>query len=190
MKESLLIVAFFAAGILCGRFDLAPDFASSDFTSMALLCLLMVCVGISIGSNGRLREILFPLATGLGTYAASAACCLFLGYSVWQCLAVGAGLGYYSLSSVLISQAGFIDIGTIALISNLIREAYALLLSPLVARFSPFAAISIGGCTTMDTTLPVMVSALGSDWAFTSIVHAIVLDFTVPFAVIFFCSLF
>lgn len=37
----------------------------------------------------------------------------------------------------------------------------------------------------MDTTLPVMVSALGSDWAFTSIVHAIVLDFTVPFAVIF-----
>ena len=109
MKESLLIVAFFAAGILCGRFDLAPDFASSDFTSMALLCLLMVCVGISIGSNGRLREILrslsprvllFPLATGLGTYAASAACCLFLGYSVWQCLAVGAGLGYYSLSSV------------------------------------------------------------------------------------------
>lgn len=94
MKESLLIVAFFAAGILCGRFDLAPDFASSDFTSMALLCLLMVCVGISIGSNGRLREILrslsprvllFPLATGLGTYAASAACCLFLGYSVWQC---------------------------------------------------------------------------------------------------------
>lgn len=97
---------------------------------------------------------------------------------------------YYSLSSVLISQAGFIDIGTIALISNLIREAYALLLSPLVARFSPFAAISIGGCTTMDTTLPVMVSALGSDWAFTSIVHAIVLDFTVPFAVIFFCSLF
>ena len=199
MKESLLIVAFLAAGILCGRFDLAPDFASSDFTSMALLCLLMVCVGISIGSNGRLREILrslsprvllFPLATGLGTYAASAACCLFLGYSVWQCLAVGAGLGYYSLSSVLISQAGFIDIGTIALISNLIREAYALLLSPLVARFSPFAAISIGGCTTMDTTLPVMVSALGSDWAFTSIVHAIVLDFTVPFAVIFFCSLF
>ena len=197
MKESLLIVAFFAAGILCGRFDLAPDFASSDFTSMALLCLLMVCVGISIGSNGRLREILrslsprvllFPLATGLGTYAASAACCLFLGYSVWQCLAVGAGLGYYSLSSVLISQAGFIDIGTIALISNLIREAYALLLSPLVARFSPFAAISIGGCTTMDTTLPVMVSALGSDWAFTSIVHAIVLDFTVPFAVIFFCT--
>ena len=181
MKESLLIVAFFAAGILCGRFDLAPDFASSDFTSMALLCLLMVCVGISIGSNGRLREILrslsprvllFPLATGLGTYAASAACCLFLGYSVWQCLAVGAGLGYYSLSSVLI------------------RVAYALLLSPLVARFSPFAAISIGGCTTMDTTLPVMVSALGSDWAFTSIVHAIVLDFTVPFAVIFFCSLF
>ena len=137
---------------------------------MALLCLLMVCVGISIGSNGRLREILrslsprvllFPLATGLGTYAASAACCLFLGYSVWQCLAVGAGLGYYSLSSVLISQAGFIDIGTIALISNLIREAYALLLSPLVARFSPFAAISIGGCTTMDTTLPVMVSAPG-----------------------------
>lgn len=100
------------------------------------------------------------------------------------------GSAYYSLSSVLISQAGFIDIGTIALISNLIREAYALLLSPLVARFSPFAAISIGGCTTMDTTLPVMVSALGSDWAFTSIVHAIVLDFTVPFAVIFFCSLF
>ena len=174
MKESLLIVAFFAAGILCGRFDLAPDFASSDFTSMALLCLLMVCVGISIGSNGRLREILRSLSPRVLLFP----------------LAVGAGLGYYSLYSVLISQAGFIDIGTIALISNLIREAYALLLSPLVARFSPFAAISIGGCTTMDTTLPVMVSALGSDWAFTSIVHAIVLDFTVPFAVIFFCSLF
>ena len=104
----------------------------------------------------------------------------------------GRGRGARLLFAVLgpHQPGGFIDIGTIALISNLIREAYALLLSPLVARFSPFAAISIGGCTTMDTTLPVMVSALGSDWAFTSIVHAIVLDFTVPFAVIFFCSLF
>ena len=116
-------------------------------------------------------------------------CCLT--WSVWQCLAVGAGFAYYSLSSVLISQAGHLELGTVALVSNILREAIALVLIPFAVKFLPgHAVISMAGCTTMDTTFPVLVRTLGMDWAFVCILHAMVLDFSVPFWVAFYCSLF
>jgi uncharacterized membrane protein YbjE (DUF340 family) len=41
----------------------------------------------------------------------------------------------------------------------------------------------------MDTTLPVITRYCGKEWIFVSIVHAMILDFSVPFWVIFFCTL-
>ena len=103
---------------------------------------------------------------------------------------MGAGFAYYSLSSILISQAVGSELGTVALICNVLREALTLLLVPLAARFlAPPAVIAMGGATTMDTTLPILARTLGSQWVFVALVHAIVLDFSVPFWVIFFCSL-
>ena len=115
---------------------------------------------------------------------------LFLAYSGSECMAVGAGFAYYSLSSIFISQYKGPELGTIALISNIARELITLLLTPLLAKyFGPLMPISCGGASTMDTTLPVITRYCGKDWIFVSIVHAMILDFSVPFWVIFFCTL-
>ena len=199
MKGSLIILFFFCSGVLLARMGLIPTYlVEHDFTIYALW-LLMLLVGISIGSDRRLGEILrtlrprvllLPLATTVGTFAGTAVASLFLAYSVSECLAVGAGFAYYSLSSIFISQYKGPELGTIALISNIMRELITLLLTPLLARYlGPLMPISCGGASTMDTTLPVITKYCGKDWIFVSIVHAMVLDLSVPFWVIFFCTL-
>ena len=198
MKTSLLVVAFFCVGIVCGQLGLVPAFLLGDNLTLGLLFTLMTCVGISVGSDKRLGEILrtlkprvllYPLGTTLGTFCACALCSLVLAWPLSHSLAVGAGFAYYSLSSILINQALGTEPGTVALICNLSREILTLLLAPLAARFlCPQAVISLGGATTMDSTLPILAQTLGSQWVFVALLHAIVLDFSVPFWVIFFCS--
>ena len=199
MKGSLIILFFFCSGVLLARLGLIPTYLlEHDFTVYALW-LLMLLVGISIGSDRRLGEILrtlrprvllLPLATTVGTFAGTALVSLVLTYSVSECMAVGAGFAYYSLSSIFISQYKGPELGTIALISNIARELITLLLTPLLARhLGPLIPISCGGASTMDTTLPVITRYCGKEWIFVSIVHAMILDFSVPFWVIFFCTL-
>ena len=199
MKGSLIILFFFCSGVLLARLGLIPTYLiEHDFTVYALW-LLMLLVGISIGSDRRLGEILrtlrprvllLPMATTAGTFAGTALVSLFLTYSVSECMAVGAGFAYYSLSSIFISQYKGPELGTIALISNIARELITLLLTPLLAKkFGPLIPISCGGASTMDTTLPVITRYCGKEWIFVSIVHAMILDFSVPFWVIFFCTL-
>lgn len=60
----------------------------------------------------------------------------------------------------------------------------------LVARwFGPLAAVSIGGATTFDTTLPIITQSAGKPYAVVSVFHGCVLDFSVPFLVTFFCTM-
>ena len=199
MKGSLIILFFFCSGVLLARMGLIPTYlVEHDFTIYALW-LLMLLVGISIGSDRRLGEILrtlkprvllLPMATTVGTFAGTALVSLFLTYSVSECMAVGAGFAYYSLSSIFISQYKGPELGTIALISNIARELITLLLTPLLARYlGTLTPICCGGASTMDTTLPGITRYCGKDWLFVSIVHGMVLDFSVPFWVIFFCTL-
>ena len=199
MKGSLIILFFFCSGVLLARLGLIPTYLLEHDCTVYALWLLMLLVGISIGSDRRLGEILrtlrprvllLPLATTVGTFAGTALVSLVLTYSVSECMAVGAGFAYYSLSSIFISQYKGPELGTIALISNIARELITLLLTPLLARhLGPLIPISCGGASTMDTTLPVITRYCGKDWIFVSIVHAMILDFSVPFWVIFFCTL-
>ena len=208
MKSSMIIVGAFIVGCIAGWLGWMPEGDSASHLSLWVLFALMFQVGMGIGSDSRLREILrtisprmllVPCATIVGTIAASAAVSLLLvRWSLPQVLAVGCGFGYYSLSSILIASVGEVSMGaqvaaelaTIALMANIFREIFTLLLSPLMVRwFSPLAPICAGGATTMDTTLPVITRFSGREWGFVSIAHGMVVDFSVPFLVPFFCSL-
>lgn len=198
MKSSLTIIAFFFAGVLFGHFHLLPDNVVNDDVTLILLFALMLCVGMGIGCDDRLREILrtvrprillYPLGTTVGTFLGASLVSLLFAWPLSHCLAVGSGFAYYSLSSILISQAIGSELGTVALVCNIAREILTLLLVPVLARvLPPPAVISMGGSTTMDTTLPILTRCLGSRWVFVSVIHAVVLDFSVPFWVTFFCS--
>ena len=107
-----------------------------------------------------------------------------------DCLAIDSGFAYYSLSSIFITEYRGAELGTIALLANIIREMITLLLTPLIAkRFGPLAPISSGGATTMDTTLPIITQTVGQHYVALSIYHGFVTDFTVPFLVTLWCTI-
>lgn len=199
MKGSLIIVAFFAAGILCGRADVLPQWVSSSTVSMTALCALLLCVGMGIGSDPDMksefrslnpRVALLPLATILGSWAGAAIAFLVLQRTITDCLAISSGFAYYSLSSIFLTEYRGIELGTIALVANLVREAITLLGTPLLARiFGPLAPISAGGATTMDTTLPIITHTCGQRFTILAIFHGFIVDFTVPFLVTFWCMM-
>ena len=199
MKGSLIIVGFFVIGIIVGLCDVIPDsFANSDVSYYALCCL-MFCVGISIGCDTSVlksfkevnpRLMMLPIMTILGTLAGCAAVSVLLGHrQLTDCLAIGSGFGYYSLSSIFITQYRGAELGTIALLANISREILTLLCAPLLAKyFGRLAPISVGGATTMDTTLPIITRYSGESFIIVSIFHGFCVDFSVPFLVTFFCS--
>lgn len=200
MKGSLIIVGFFAMGVLAGLFHIAPSETANSGISFYALCALMFCVGLSVGNNPQTiknfrslnpRLAFLPVMTILGTICASALVSVLLSNrSAADCMAVGAGFGYYSLSSIFITEYKGAELGTVALLSNIMREMITLLCAPLLVRwFGNLAPISAGGATTMDTTLPIIARYAGQEFAVVSIFHGFVIDFSVPFLVTFFCSL-
>lgn len=208
MKGSLLVVACFVLGCLLGWAGWLPAFVQEHDLSVYVLYLLMFQVGLSIGSDRQLKQILrsirpklllVPLATIVGTLTFTALVSLLLSrWGLFDCLAMGSGFAYYSLSSILITQLKepmigaqlAAELGTIALIANILRELFALLGAPLFVRyFGRLAPICVGGATTMDTTLPIITRCCGNELVFVSIFHGILMDFSVPFLVSFFCSL-
>ncbi len=200
MKGSLIIVGFFILGIVCGVMHWLPDLNAFGNVSVWTLYALLFCVGITVGNNTTLmksftrldpRLMLLPLMTIVGTLAATAIVSLGMPqHSLTDCLAVGSGFGYYSLSSILITQYRGPELGTIALLANIIREVFTLLGAPLLVRyFGPLSPISCGGATTMDTTLPIITRASGQEFVILSLFHGFLVDFSVPFLVTFFCTL-
>ena len=206
MKNSIIVFLFFCAGCLLGfSGEIKLD---AHYISLYILYALMLQVGISIGSNKNLKQIVrqirlkmlvIPLATIIGTLLFSALASLLLSrWSVFECMAVGSGFAYYSLSSILITQfkepsIGLqlaTELGTIALLSNIIREMMALLGSPLIEKyFGKLAPISAAGVHSMDVVLPAITRYSGKEMIPVAILHGILIDFSVPLFVSFFCSL-
>lgn len=200
MKGSILILVSFVAGALVGLYHILPEsLHNSDYTIYVLVSLLFL-LGVSIGYDkslfSTLRQskpiiLLVPLATIAGTWIGTALISFFFTkYSVFDIMAVGSGFGYYSVSSIFITQYKGAELGTIALAANIIRELSTLLLAPLLAiYFGKLAPIAAGGATSLDTTLPIITRASGTDFIFIAMFHGLVLDLSIPFLVTFLCQL-
>lgn len=199
MKGSLIIVAFFILGIIAGYTGLLSINTGEINLSLIALCLLMLCVGIGVGKDlNALRGLrtmnrwllALPLLTISGTLAGCALISLlFPERALYDILAVGSGFGYYSLSSIFITQYRGPELGTLALLTNIAREIITLLGAPLIVYLcGPLAPITAGGATSMDTTLPVITSVSGRKFAILSIYHGFVVDFSVPILVTIFCG--
>ena len=200
MKGSLIILGFFTAGLLLGYNNLLPSFLIENDYSNYALYFLMFLVGISIGAdtkafqmlkNHNLKIFLVPLTTVVGTAIGISLIYLIIpGLSFKEVQAVGSGYGYYSLSSIIITETYSKSLGVVALLSNVMREISTLLLAPLMAVYlGKIAPICSGGATSMDTTLPIITKASGKDYSIISLFHGIVLTILVPFIVSLILSL-
>jgi uncharacterized membrane protein YbjE (DUF340 family) len=199
MVGSLIILLFFALGTLVGFFGLLPfnilDYNASEYT----LYLLMFLVGIGIGADERSFSIFrqinwkilsIPVITIVGTFVGVSFSAIFLSeMEIRDIWAIGAGYGYYSLSSIYIAELRTEALGAVALLANIIREILTLVLTPLFAKyFGKLAPISAGGATSMDTTLPIITKYTGHEYAIISVFHGTVLTILVPIIVTFFAA--
>lgn len=198
LTDSLVIFVSFAIGCVAGYWGLGQYIPAQ--ASSYTLYLLLACVGFGVGQSSAIRSglrkfsrqlMLLPIVTILGTWVGALVMSVLFGHrtlSDW--LAVSSGFGYYSLSSILISEARSVELGTIALVYNVLREITTLLFAPLLFRFfGPLAPITIGGATTADTTLPVISRVCGMQFVPIAIFHGLLVDLSVPFFVSLFCSL-
>jgi len=201
MKNSLIILAFFVAGLVLGISKNLPDLMMQSDFSLYALYILMFLVGIGIGVDRKswsilrtmkIKIILIPMGVIVGTFAGTALASIFIpDLKLKEVLAVGAGFGYYSLSSLFITQLSGETLGVIALLSNILREIFTLLATPtLVLYFGKLAGIASGGATSMDTTLPVITRYSGKEWSIIAVFSGVILTILVPFLVTFILNYF
>lgn len=208
LSGTFAVLGFFLAGCLAGWAGLVPEDIRDMHITSVILYIMMFLAGITIGSNPDLTEIIRNIRPGLILLpAASIAGCLIMSaglsvifgrWSLSDCLATGSGMGYYSLSSILIFQYKepvtgtemAAELGTIALLSNVFRELGTLVAIPfLVKKCGPFAAIASAGATAMDVCLPVILRYSGNRYLPAAVISGIITDFSVPVLVTFFCSM-
>lgn len=194
MKSSIIILSFFTIGVVIGLFRFVPNFLIHNDYSQWALYLLMFLVGIGIGADPKslkaLKEhstklLIVPFITIVGTtLGVSVVFLLFSDVKFTDILAVGYGFGYYSLSSIFITELRGEELGVVALLANIMREVLTLIFAPLLAiYFGKLAPVASGGATSMDTTLPIIANVSGKEYAMISLFHGVVLTILVPFLV-------
>ncbi len=196
MRGSIIIILFFCSGLILGINRLVPDIIVKSDPSLYALYILMFLVGIGVGSDTsvwsvlksmNLKILLVPLAVILGTLSGVAVYSFFSGdINLADSLAIGSGFGYYSLSSIIISKIRNETLGVMALLSNISREIFTLIATPLLVKyFGKLAPIASGGATSMDTSLPIIARYSGKEYAVVSIFSGVVLTVLVPFLITF-----
>ena len=183
MKGSLLVLGFFFAGVLIGWLDWLPRVVAESDASLWILYVLLFCAGMGVGFDlkalGIIRELkgrilLVPAGVVAGTLAGSTLAWALLGL-------FGAGFGYYSLATVIITQLGDPALGSVALLSNMIHEIITLTLSPLLVRVvGRLGPVMAGGAAAMDTCLPIIARYSGERYAILAVFSGMTLTLLVP----------
>lgn len=206
MKGSIIVIIFFIAGIAAGYYDIVPQEIDLTGWSMYVLYLLIAIIGFEFGYKNLIPTIkgmnavsfMLPLFTMGGTLLFTILTWLLLqSLPLKDYLAIGSAAGYYSLSSVLIMEykkasAGIgvaAELGTIALLSNMIREILSLTCAPLFRRyFGLYAPIASAGVASIDVVLPVIARYCGQEAIPIAIMQGVMLEILVPVMIILFCS--
>ncbi len=196
---TILIVAFVAIGILAGYFVLPEGFMALTGQLLTIsLCILLVLIGIDIGTEGTLarnfksagwRVIVFPFVSMVAMVIASLIAGLLLPMGVKDALCVGSGFAWYSLAPVMLAEYST-RVSAISFMHNVFREIFGMLLVPVVAkRIGYIECYGLPGSTSMDVCLPVIERATSSDVAVYSFINGATVSASVPFLVSLFMNL-
>ena len=114
MKSSIFLLIPFLIGIIIGNSHILPDSIKDIELSSYALAFLMFFVGMGIGRDTSIfskfmsldrRMLLLPLCTICGSLCGSYLASLFMIHTpINNAMAVASGMGYYSLSSIIITQ--------------------------------------------------------------------------------------
>lgn len=183
-------------GLLYGISDLELELVSAiSKNSDLILYLLMFSVGISVGmyrgivqkiKTYHIRIFLIPLGIILGSMMGGFLCSFFFDINWRQGTAIASGMGWYSLAGASIGKLGGANLGSIAFLSNLMREIFSFFLIPLIAlKLNHYTCIAPAGATSEDTTLPVMLKYTSEETVVLSVLNGMICSFFVPILISF-----
>ncbi|CCQ97581.1 conserved membrane hypothetical protein [[Clostridium] ultunense Esp] len=187
---SLKILLSIFAGIGLGYFFLPSNFLQyTDIVIDIGLCLLLFFVGIDIGRQKDIfsniktmgfKILLVPFGIIVGGILGGIFGGIVLSMPLSEAGAIGSGLGWYTLSSMMV--VGYsTELSALAFLSNVIREVIALILVPFVAKHIGYIeSISICGATAMDTALPVISKFTDSQTTIIAFISGLISTISVP----------
>lgn len=194
---TIIILIAVIGGILSGYFVIPQNISSSmEMVSTIALNLLILSVGIDVGSNKELikdlkkagfKILLIPLSIILGSFIGGIITSLIYNIPIKSGLSIASGFGWYSLSGVMLTNLDSANIGTIAFLTNIFRELIAIVLIPIIAvKLNHYTTIAPAGATSMDTTLPLISEVTSPDIAVISFLNGVILSSLVPIFISFF----
>ena len=153
--------------------------------SYAIVFVSGLSVGYSLNGRKLKKHLIIdvfamPIFISIGSIVGAMLLGGFAGFNFWQSGLMASGLGWYSLSAIMISDYD-IGLAAMALMINVFREIFAIATIPFIARYVGFFfSLSAGGATSMDTTLPVISRSTNEDTTIIAFANGAILIIVVP----------
>lgn len=190
LKSTLVPIAWVLLGMVLGYIGVPTP---PDIWHIAWLCALLLLVGVGLYSaklpfwrtlfdkkGMKIALIFMPCVLLCGALVA----CIFA--MPWQVGAsLVAGFGWYSLSGVMLQKSLGADLALVALMVDLTREMVAFLGISVFMRYSPSAAVALGGATSLDFTLPIIVASGGKQVLPTALSFGLIINISAPILLYF-----
>ena len=191
------ILAALAFGVVAGYANnnygnLFANSLISDYLFDFSLVLLLFAMGLTFGSDKEaiirmkkagLKILVFPFSVALGSILGGLVGGLILGINIFATMAVSAGYGWYTLAGPLVGQLFGAEFLALGFTVNFLRELLTITTISLTVKIDKYTPIAIGGATTMDTTLPVIVRYCGSEALITAFSSGFTLSLIAPFTI-------
>lgn len=159
------------------------------------LYLLLFLIGLDLAQVSISRSwlaprvLIIPCLVIVGSLIAGVLLSWLTGEKLTTALALSTGFGWFSLSGALAGQYLGEAYGSIALLTDLMRELIGLTLVFLVGRNYANSSIGVCGATAMDTTLPFVRKACDYQYVPTAIISGLILTVLAPFFMLLFLNL-
>ena len=167
------------------------------FNSWYLLLIFIFLIGIELAFTQFDRSwlswkvLLVPAAAFIGSCLAAIVNYLILSnhFNLNEIMALAQGYGWYSMSGILFTELHSARLGGIALLTDLFREIFAILLMYCLGWRFPRSAISSAGATSMDVTLAMVKQSCGTHYVPHAMMSGLILSLLAPLLISLFLNL-
>lgn len=180
--------AFLALGLGYAVAELSVFFdLNLHISTWNLLLVFMFLIGLDLAHSPLDRSwlnwkiLLVPAGCIIGSILGAVLATMVIStISLKDLIMLSQGYGFYSMSGIVVTQLKNAELGSVALMNDLFREIFAILLMYIAGWRYPRSAIASAGATAMDVTLPMVKQACGSDFIPHAMVSGFILSILAP----------